>query len=432
MLRIINFSLKPLKSVILCGLSLSTMFISGQTDTNIIQDMYTPDIPGCIYYENEFRGRFSVPAPAEVQAKMQNDTPCANIVVTYNGFTPEAEAAFQYAVDLWALSIESTQTITVEATFAPLQSGTLGFAGSGFVTLNPAVVPGAIANTFYGIPLAEKMADANINGASPDISASFNSNVPWYFGTDANPPNNQFDLVTVVLHELGHGMGFIGFGNVDNGQGSVRLGSPPRPAIFDNFIETGSGISIISLPDPSIQLGLALTSGDLFCNSANATAGNGGVLNEMFAPSTFDPGSSYSHWDETAFPSGGSNSLMTPQLGPGEAIHVIGANTSGLFEDLGWTLCEALSTDEFDTVDMQVSPNPFSSELTIRLPDNSSALYLIKLIDLNGRTVVEDRQEANNGRIQLTELNRLNKAFYFLELTDVSSGTTVIKKLVKN
>lgn len=31
---------------------------------------------------------------------------------------------------------------------------------------------------------------------------------PGYFGTDGNPPSNQFDFVTVFMHELTHGLGF--------------------------------------------------------------------------------------------------------------------------------------------------------------------------------------------------------------------------------
>ena len=42
---------------------------------------------------------------------------CSNFVVNYDGFTPEAQAAFQYAVDIWAHIIESQVPINVNAKF---------------------------------------------------------------------------------------------------------------------------------------------------------------------------------------------------------------------------------------------------------------------------------------------------------------------------
>ena len=42
-----------------------------------------------------------------------------------------------------------------------------------------------------------------------DIVANFNSSFEWYLGTDGNA-GTSYDLMTVVLHELAHGLGFIG------------------------------------------------------------------------------------------------------------------------------------------------------------------------------------------------------------------------------
>src|SRR5262245_14522337 len=53
----------------------------------------------------------------------------ASIVVTYTGFTPAAQAAFQRAVDLWAAAIDSSQVIHIDASWATLGSNVLGSAG---------------------------------------------------------------------------------------------------------------------------------------------------------------------------------------------------------------------------------------------------------------------------------------------------------------
>lgn len=54
------------------------------------------------------------------------------------------------------------------------------------------------------------MAGQNLNTPTEfDIEASFNSGFSnWYLGLDGQG-SGQFDLVTVVLHELGYGLGFI-------------------------------------------------------------------------------------------------------------------------------------------------------------------------------------------------------------------------------
>jgi hypothetical protein len=77
-------------------------------------------------------------------------------------------------------------------------------------------------NTWYPKALANALVSAELDFGAPDISATFNSNlgqpgcltgVFFYYGLDHNPPPNTIDLVTVVLHEIGHGLGFQTFIN---------------------------------------------------------------------------------------------------------------------------------------------------------------------------------------------------------------------------
>ena len=69
---------------------------------------------------------------------------------------------------------------------------------------------------WYGKALANKLVGADLDPATPDINANFNVNLGqpgcltgifFYLGLDNNHGNNV-DLVTVLTHEFGHGLGF--------------------------------------------------------------------------------------------------------------------------------------------------------------------------------------------------------------------------------
>lgn len=276
---------------------------------------------------------------ARVPAPPMNHPATATFIVTYNGFTSQAQAAFQRAVDIWSSLITSTVPIRVTANWTPLGPGVLGSAGATSVYRDFSGAPQA--NTWYAVALAEKLAGMDLNGTSTaDINANFSSAFSnWYYGTDGNPPSNQYDLVTVVLHELGHGLTFAGSMTVSAGQGSWGSGSG-FPFIYDRFTQNGAGQSLINttlFPNPSAALATQLQSNSVYFSGPQAIAANGGTRPPLYAPASWISGSSYSHLDETLYPAGNPNSLMTPQFGTGEAIHDPGPVTLGMFRDMGWT-----------------------------------------------------------------------------------------------
>jgi hypothetical protein len=234
-------------------------------------------------------------------------------------------------VNIWSRQVTSSVPITISAQFLPLGTGVLGQAAPTHIFRN---FPGAPrAGTWYVDALANKHHGAQLD-PSQDIVAQFSSNLPnWHYGSGPAPAGT-YDFTSVVLHEIGHGLGFYGAGRVSSGRGFVRLGG--SPIIYDRFAENGPGAAMLTFADNSTALAAQLQSNNLFFDSARVRAANGNLRAKLFAPAVFQPGSSYSHLDEATYPRGNPNSLMTPQLGQGETIRSPDAITLAIFRTLGW------------------------------------------------------------------------------------------------
>lgn len=399
----------------------------------------------CKYYPAEESARIATARSEFVKNKMDNNLdPCSTFIVTYTGFTAEAEAAFQFAVDIWSNNIESSVPIRVDANFEELDTNVLGSAGpAGFYTLTG---DGVLPNTAYPSALTEKLIGGDVDGptgTTNDINATFtNVSNTFYFGTDGNTFTNRIDFVSVVLHELGHGLGMLGFGSVNDTdedgepqaptEGALRIGNGFL-APWDNFIENGAPEAITSFEDPSAALLVEYTSNDLFSKGPITTAQNGGVKPSTHAPTTFRTGSSYSHWDEVTYPAGSPNALMTPSIANGEANHDPGVVTLGFMEDMGWSICGgSLSVEDFSLNTAEVSPNPFTSSITIRVSNGLNDDYKLNIIDINGRLILSETKSPRNGTLTLSNLDQLEDAFYFIKITNETNGTSITKKVIKN
>lgn len=154
--------------------------------------------------------------------------------------------AFQTAANIWGATLTSSQTIVIRASFEPLTctatSAVLGSAGAWNIWRDFAGA--AKVNTWYPQALANKLAGVNLSAGDPvdgqDIRARFNSRLglftdclpgsPFYLGLDNNHGPNV-DLVSVLLHEFAHGLGFQTFTN-----GSSGAQFDNRPSIWDHYI----------------------------------------------------------------------------------------------------------------------------------------------------------------------------------------------------
>jgi uncharacterized repeat protein (TIGR01451 family) len=96
---------------------------------------------------------------------------------------------------------------------------------------------------------------------------------------------------------------------------------------------------LLDYTNNSTALGNALTGqvgGGIVFSGTNATAANGGGSPNLYAPSSWVDGRSYTHLDETF--NNTPNALYTYSLGPDSAIHHPGPVSLGMMADMGWTV----------------------------------------------------------------------------------------------
>lgn len=266
--------------------------------------------------------------------------------VKYSGFTEEAKNAFQYAIDIWARTIKSDVTIRVFANWAFLDN----------VTTLAFVTPTEVKNfdgtperdLWYPTALAEKLARKDINPTTEaDIVATFNSRrTDWYFGTDGNCPSDKLDLVSVVLHELGHGLGFSGTFRVNDSKGYYGQ-TDGNSKIYDTYLKNGLNQFLLSFENGSLTLANQLTSNSVtFASPVARQLSSTSADPRIYAPNPYNSGSSISHVDESTYENT-ANALMTPFAEFGKVSHDCGPLVRGMFYEMGW-INTVFQHDAFD------------------------------------------------------------------------------------
>lgn len=191
--------------------------------------------------------------------------------------------AFQYAASIWGAQLNSTAVVTVLATMEPLTctatSAVLGSAGPISVWRDFTGAP--LAATWYHSSLANARFGSDLDPTQPEIRARFNSNLgqpnclngsPFYLGLDANH-GTAIDLVTVLLHEFGHG---LGFSTVTNGTTGQYLSG--FPSAYDHFLfDNTQSLSWVNMT-PAQRVTSAINARKLAWTGTNVTSAVPGVL----------------------------------------------------------------------------------------------------------------------------------------------------------
>lgn len=307
--------------------------------------------------------------------------------VKYNNFPEWAKKEVQAAIDVWSANFKSSVVISVDASWGRSSSwGVLGSArpGSFFSAFSGSPDP----SLWYASAFANALAGKDLDKANPEIIVQVNSAAPWNTRGDGSPNVSEYDLESVFIHEIGHGIGFLSNDAYDPYFG---LGSLDQPTPFDAYLQTSDNRRLADLPTPSRELGTALTT-SLVWSGPNAIKANGGVMPKMYTPSRYESGSSTSHLDEATFAQSGINAVMTPSLDPGELFREPGPLLLAMMEDMRAKPPAGLATDLPQSPrNAQAFTGDSSALISFDPPVNLRTAQISEYIIKNTKTGVEKK-----------------------------------------
>jgi hypothetical protein len=391
------------------------------------KDELPDNLPFKKIYGVKKEGNLRIPPPLDFLNKSVKEKN-SHIHVNYKNFPDNAKAAFDYAVSIWESLINTDVAINIDAYWTKLEASDenedpLGAASAANFYIGNDEFPRG--DVFYVSTLAEKFAGKSLNNTNgADMIAYFNSEANWYYGTDGNTPTGQYDLVTVVVHEMCHAFGFQGSITVDGGLGIWGYGSR-YPFAYDQFVVNGEDKLLIdnkNFANPSKDLYNQITSSNLFFDGPALRYHTQSKAN-LYAPTVFEQGSSVDHlgenYNETA------NDLMTSGILRGSSNHDPGLIARSIMEDMGWTRIKivhdpVVSDEKMEKKSFKAQFIPdFDTEVlqpTLFYSDNGSPMKEVQMVKVDAENnYVADIDFSSNTRIQyyLSCSDKYGRKFFY-------------------
>lgn len=319
----------------------------------------------------------------------------ATFAITYNGVPMEAQPAIEHAAAIWSGILESPVPIKVLVNWFPLGSTTLGIT---FPNGRRDFAGAPLPQTWYVTALANALTGTELNPGETDFDIWLNADETWSYDTTGMAVPGAYDLMSIALHEMGHGLGFVGLAKKDGTIGSFGTLEPSDfaplfasfpwpeldtlPSIFDRYLSHALDGPLTMMDNPGTQLGAAFTSQQIHFNGPLVMAGNGGVAPRIHATTLFALGTSMVHLNESTYPPGNPHELMTPYAAPGHITHWPGTLCIDMLRDIGWNI-PSVGIEEHAIPALQVFPNPASER--IQLVGSAPGA---EILDARGRIVL--------------------------------------------
>lgn len=345
----------------------------------------------------------------------------------------EIENAVEHAASIWSNYLYSPVPIRVRVTFTSDTSfHFLAITNSYDVKDFPSA---PFPKTAYCSTLANALAGKVLVADQEDMVITVNTRYPFYLGLDGHPPSNQYDFVSVLLHEICHGLGFNSHTRIDRkstfyngsihydtigffGDYSTIFSNYYIPSAFDRLLidEKGNRLFDSTLyPQNSKTLYDQLTSNSVFLTGNYIQQYNHGPA-KLYAPTKYKEGTSLSHLDNSYLST--PNNLMVHYFLLAEVRHTPGPIELGVLQDIGWPTASPLSQQP----ELVAYPNPTHGPLYLSgTPEKSIAQF--ELFDLHGKLVLSEPYQ----HIKI-DLSQIPSGIYLLKSIS-DDGSKTIKKI---
>ena len=316
---------------------------------------YTYQMPNGTYYvyDEETKTRIGGQVESVTLGDLQFSVQVIGADRVKNATADQVKKAITYACSIWANAVKGSCPIAMSITFTDEFSSIYTLADS---RTPPSNLDNGI---LYQSTLYNQMQGKDAFPSNYDVTLRFNTNftdanwcknnfgvdATYYFGLDKKVGAYQQDFVTVVLHEICHGMGFAG--NIAYAPGYWYHGcfiwtqvdggwvgdAYDYPNVFSRYLScNGTRLTAMSWSDRAA----AVVSNNLYWDGPNVKKLNNGNRVKMYAPTTYQGGSSVSHWDDVVMNS--YDVFMTWQHH--YPLHEVAPLEKMMMKDLGWTLTD--------------------------------------------------------------------------------------------
>ena len=266
-----------------------------------------------------------LPPLAEAQVSFQFDYSDPTAAM----WSPESRAALDRAADhveAYLSGYTKPVTIRLKITGSNADDGSLAGAGSYYSG-------GGAGFDNLGI-VGDEIISETDSGYTHDGKLNANFFHSWSYTDTVSP--SEFDFVSVMMHEIGHAMGFTSLLS-QTGEG---IFDPGYLSPFDGFLVNSAGEPLVYQGTFTTgaewdQASVGGTGNGIFFNGLNAMAVYGGLV-PIYSPTTWEEGSSGSHLDTNVF-TDEERKLMNHSVTPGMGERAFSELEVAMFRDLGFT-----------------------------------------------------------------------------------------------